>query len=120
MGILSDEELLLHQSFLGSGYAALVNVRRLVESGLSLVVASTDVQVEIDLLQAYRVNLENTEESATANLLATATRSLTEHIETVSGQSINDYLLLNGLKVSQDYADLSGDLGVTIDPVNIE
>jgi hypothetical protein len=119
LGILSDEEYLQHTALLGSGYAALVQVRRLVESGRNLVVASRDVQVEIDMLDAYGITLSTVDESSTAFLLVTANTALNRHITDVSGQSLNDWLLINGLKVGQDYADLSTTLGVPIDPRNI-
>ena len=120
MGILSDEEFLEHQAFLGEAFSGLITARDRVQSGLALVVASTDRQVEIDLLDAYRLNLEILEPEASSSLLANATKALEGHIVEVSGQTFNDYLFTNGLKVSQDYADLSENLGTTIDPINIE
>lgn len=119
MGILSDDVFLQHQAFLGSGFASLKEVESLVESGLTLVVASTDVQVEIDLLGSYTANLTRVSIDATAQLLSLATNALERHITERSGQTFNDYLFTNGLKVSQDFADLSAVLGATIAPQNI-
>lgn len=120
MALLSDEEFLQHQTLLGEAFDGLITARDRVQSGLTLVVASTDRQVEIDMLDAYRINLEGLEPEATSNLLAGATRALEAHIVEVSGQTFNDYLFTKGLKVSQSFADLSDILGVTIEPGNIE
>lgn len=119
MGILSDEEFLAHQYLLGDAYAGLVQARDRVQSGLALVVASGDPQVEVDLIDAYSTNLDTLEPEATSNLLASSTRALEAHIVDVSGQTFNDYLFTNGLKVTRDFADLSGYLGVPIDDTNI-
>lgn len=120
MGILSDAEFLQHQQFLGDAFADVRAARDLVQSGLALVVASTDIQVEIDLLEPYRINLDSMEDDASSQLLGLAARALNAHIVEVSGQTLNDYLFTNGLKVTQEYADLSGLLGAPIDPTNIE
>lgn len=118
-GILSDAELLQHTAYLGSGYADLVQVSNLVQSGLHLVVLSTDVQVELDLLTPYVQNLAKVNPLQTANLLRQATEALERHITDRSGQTFNDYLFTHGIKVSQDFANLSGALGAAIDQSNI-
>lgn len=120
MGILSDDDFLQHQAYLGSGFASLRVVESVVESGLALVVASTDVQVEVDLLDRYVANLTRVDVDATAELLSLATLALETHITERSGQTFNDYLFTNGLKVSQDFADLSLRLGAPINDQNIE
>lgn len=120
MGTLSDTEFLQHQAFLGSGFAGLALAQTMVESGLALVVASTDIGVEVDMLNPYAINAETVNVDATANLLALAARALEGHITGTTGQTFNDYLFVRGLKVSQNFADLSAILGATIAPANIE
>src|SRR4051812_7940651 len=111
MGILSDSELLQHQALLGSGYAYLVQVDLLVESGFRLVVASSDVEVELNMLAPYARNMDRVVPDRTSNLLREATEALEQHITDRSGQTFNDYLYTHGLKVSQNFADLSAALG---------
>ena len=118
-GILSDTELLQHQALLGSGFAHLVQVELLVQSGLHLIVLSTDADVEVALIGAYANNLQTVDRSRTANLLRQATEALERHITDRSGQTFNDYLFTRGLKVGHDFATLSGLLGHAISPLNI-
>ena len=120
MGRISDEDFLRHQSYLGSGYAALVEMEAVVGSGLSLVVASEDVLVELDMLDGYSTNYGQVQLEATSGLLRAATLALENHIVERTGQTFNDFLYVNGLKVNQDFADLSELLGVPIDPLNID
>lgn len=119
-GILSDQELLEHQGLLGSGYYYLVQVERVVQSGLHLVVLSTDVEVELALLRPYNNTLDKVNPLSTANLLREAVEALERHITDRSGQSFNDYLFTRSLKVTQYFADLSGVLGLPINEGNIE
>jgi hypothetical protein len=120
MGRISNEDFLSHQAYLGSGYAAIVELEAVVGSGLALVVASEDIQVELDMLDAYNRNYGQVQLDATSNLLRLATMALENHIIERTGQTFNDFLYVNGLKVNQDFADLSDWLGVPIDPLNIE
>lgn len=120
MAILSDEEFIQHQALLGSGFSSLRTVQSVVESGLALVVASTDVLVELDMLAEYAFNATRVEADVTASLLRQATVALETHITERSGQTFNDFLFTNGLKVNQDFADLSNAVGVPIVPENIE
>ena len=120
MGRISDADFLSHQAYLGSGYSALVQVESVLESGLRLVVSSTDRQVEIDMIDGYVVNLEQANPDGTAALLRDATMALQHHITERTGQTFNDFLFVNGLQVSKDFADLSETLGVPISPANIE
>lgn len=119
MAIVSNAEFLLHQGYLGSGYASLVQIQNVLQSGVNLVVASHDAQVELDLLSPYVANAESMDVTASASLLRQATVALERHITDGTGQTFNDYLFTNGLKVGRDFASLSGLLGVTINPVNI-
>lgn len=119
MATLSDSALLQHTALLGSGFTSFVQVETYVESGFRLVVASTDVDVELALLNPYARNLDRVEPTRTANLLREATEALERHVTDSSGQTFNDYLYTHGLKVSQGFADLSAALGRTIDPLNI-
>lgn len=119
MPILPNDQFLLQQGLLGSGYASLVQVQSYLQSGVNLVVASHDADVELDLLSPYVQNAESMDITASAAYLRVATLALERHITDESGQTFNDYLFVNGLKVGQNFASLSGLLGVTINPVNI-
>lgn len=118
-GILTHAEFLQQQALLGSGYAHLVQVETLIFTGLHLIVLSTDPEVEVALLQPYVSNLDTVDHLKTANLLRQATEALERHITDRSGQTFNDYLYTHGIKVSQDFASLSGVLGHAISPLNI-
>ena len=118
-GIITHVEFLQQQALLGSGYAALVQLESYVHSGFHLIILSTIPEVEVALLQPYAENLDTVNPSRTSNLLRRAMLALERHITDRSGQSFNDYLYTHGLKVSQDFAALSGRLGTTISPLNI-
>ena len=117
--ILSNPDLIYHTSLLGSGYQSLSFVEDLMYSGLQKVVDSVDVTVEHDLLIAYYINFNSVNVNATSNILRTATLALEKHITTESGQSFNDYLFTNSVKVNQDFASLSSGFGVIIQTKNI-
>src|SRR3954471_24147843 len=106
-GIISDVDFLQQQLLLGSGYAHLVQVEVLVQSGLHLIVLQTDPEVEVALLSPYVTNLNVVQHLKTANLLRSATEALERHITDRSGQTFDDYLFTHGLKVGQDFAALS-------------
>lgn len=120
MGLISNQNFLRHQAFLGSGYAALVECESLLLSGIELIVSETDVDVEVDMLQGYSINYQIVDPNATSSLLRQATNALQDHIQNRSGQEFNDYLFLRGLKVSRDFADLSGNLGTPVQEQNIQ
>lgn len=121
MGLISDSDFLRQQAYLGSGYAALESVHSYVQSGLYLVTASSDVDVEIDMIGGYTEDFNNTEEINTASsLLRKATEALERHITTRTGQTFNDYLYLRGLKVTPQFAELSAIVGQEINPINIQ
>lgn len=120
MSLMPDSEFLAHQAFLGYGYAGLVRVQESIQSGLNLVVDSSDIDVELDALTFYNRNLANVNVSSTVSLLRLATEALQRHVTTRSGQTFNDYLFFRGLKVTQDFADLSDLLGAPISPTNVE
>lgn len=121
MGLISDSDFLRQQAYLGSGYAALVSVHSYVQSGLELVVSSVDVDVELDMIGGYSEDFNNTEEVNTASsLLRKATEALQRHVTTRTGQTFNDYLYLNGLKVTPQFAELSAIVGQEINPVNVQ
>lgn len=119
MPLMPDSEFLAHQAFLGYGYAGLVRVQESIQSGLNLVVDSTDIDVELDMLTFYSRNLANVNVAATVSLLRLATETLQRHVTSRTGQTFNDYLFYRGLKVSQEFADLSGLLGTSISPGNV-
>lgn len=120
MGLISNQNFLKHQGYLGSGYAAFVQANSLLLSGIELIVSETDVDVETEMLDGYTLNYQNTDPAATSSLLRLATQALQEHVQNRSGQEFNDYLFLRNLKVSRDFADLSGHLGVPVQEENIQ
>ena len=120
MSLLSDNDLLYHTNTLGSGFSTLKVVENLVYSGLTNIVDSEDVQIERDLLIAYSIVDGNVNVNTTANLLRGAVVALQRHITSGSGQTFNDYLYVNELKVSQDFADLSSSLGTIIKTINVD
>jgi hypothetical protein len=95
-------------------------VEEQVQSGLELAADSGDVDVELALLEKFNSNLEKVAPLRTANLLREATIALERHVADRSGQTFNDYLYTHGLKVGQDFADLSSALGSPINLQNIE
>jgi len=120
MPLISDADFLTQQGYLGSGYAGLYQSYSSIESGLVVVVASQDVDVEVDMLGAYSRNLVTVNTQATSGLLREAYDALVEHVETHSGQPFNDYLYSRSLKVTQSFATLSDNLGLEIAPENIQ
>jgi hypothetical protein len=118
--MLSTSEFMDQQYVLGNSYAGLVQVQEMMESGLTLVAVSDDVEATIDLTEPYAANAVEVEAGAQAGRLSVATLALIRHIETRTGQSLNNWLYTNGLKVTQSFADLSDALGVTINALNIE
>ena len=119
-GIITNDEFLRIQGYLGSGYQNLVLCQVWTQSGLNVVVASRSIDVEVDMLQPFAGNVQTLEPSFTATMLRSSTIALEDHIQRKSGQTFNDWLKTNGLKVTQEFADLSGYLGTSIDPANIE
>lgn len=117
--MLTCDEFLEHQGFLGSGYMYLVGLETVVQSGFNMVVASTNAEVELALMTPYSRSLLKADPSVTASLLRDAVVALEAHITNRSGQSINDYLSLRGLKVSPGFASLSSIVGTAIDSGNV-
>jgi hypothetical protein len=119
--VMSNQEFLLQQGFLGSGFQALRQLNIYVQSGLNLVVFSQDVDVETDLITPYAENYNNTNTDWTGpNLLTLATVALERHISQRTGQTLNDYLYTRGLKVSPQFAELSALVGYVVDASNIQ
>lgn len=118
-GLITNPQFLEQQLLLGEAYADLIDVEAKVYSGLHLIVLFTDADVEVALLQPYASTLDKVNPNKTANLLRQALEALENHITNTTGQTFNDYLFTNGLKVSQDFAALSGVLGHTINPLNV-
>ena len=119
-GILTDLQLLQEQELLGEAYSSLVSVEGYVQSGLQIIVLSTDDDVEVSLLQPFAQNLITVDHNKTSVILRQATQALEQHIVDRSGQTFDDYLSTHALKVSQDFAALSASLGLSIiSPTNI-
>ena len=118
-GLISDTEFLAQQALLGEAFADLVDVEAKVYSGLHRIVLLTDANVEAALLPGYTSTFDTVDHNKTASLLRRAVQALELHITSTTGQTLNDWLFTNGLKVGQDFATLSGILGQTINPANI-
>jgi hypothetical protein len=119
MPLISDEDFLQLQSLLGRGYDGLAQAYTSVESGLAVVVASTDIDVAVDMVGPFSQNLTTTDVRGTSGLLRVATESLERHVQNKTGQTFNDYLFTRGLQVTPSFALLSGYLGVPISPLNV-
>jgi hypothetical protein len=90
-----------------------------VQSGFNMIVASTNAEVEVSLLGPYQRTLLGVAPAKTAGLLREAVVALEAHIVNRSGQSMNDYLSLRGLKVTPEFASLSSIVGTAIDSENV-
>lgn len=119
-GLLTDQEFMLLQGLLGSGYDGLVRCQESLESGLLVVTYSMNVTVELDMLYAFDANANDVNTVLAKDLMSRATLSLLRHVETRGGQEINDYLYARQMKVTRRFAELSSGLGYTIDAENIE
>ena len=119
MGIISNANFMDQQALLGSGYAFLEQVEPLVYSGLELVILSNDVDVLLALTGPYQTSDTNADPLRTASVLRDAIVALERHITDQSGQTFNDWLYAQGLKVAQSFADLSAAVGTPIVPQNI-
>ena len=119
-GLLTDQEFLLLQGLLGSGYDGLVRMQSSLESGLTVVAYSTNPTVEVDLLYAFDANANEAATGLTKDLMARATLALLRHVENRGGQEINDYLYARQMKVTRRFAELSSGLGYVIARDNIE
>jgi hypothetical protein len=119
-GLLTNEEFIELQGLLGSGWDGLVLLQSSLESGLEVVALSTNAVVETDMLDAFASNAADVNVNLTKDLMAEATLSLINHVETRSAQSLNDYLFTRGIKVTASFAALSSALGFPIFSVNIQ
>jgi len=119
-GLLTIQEFMLLQGLLGSGYYGLELLQGSLESGLEVVAFSRNVTVERDMLYQFNENANNVNALATVDLMSLATRSLIDHVQNRSGQTLNDYLFVRGIKVTRYFAMLTSGLGYPIYPVNIE
>lgn len=119
-GLLTDQEFMLLQGLLGSGYDGLVRCQESLESGLQVVAYSTNVTVELDMLYAFEANANDVNTVLAKDLMSRATLSLLRHVENRGGQEINDYLYARAMKVTRRFAELSSGLGYAIASENIE
>ena len=119
MPLISDTDFLRMQALLGQGYDGLALAEVTLQSGFSIVVASADVDVELDLLYPFEQNMDAMVTQSSSNYLRVATLALEQHTQNETGQNFNDYLYTRSLKVTPSFALLSGYLGVTINPLNI-
>ena len=107
------------EGFITSGYDGIMVCAANMQSGLNLIVASSDPYVEADMLDPWYQNMSDTERSTT-DLLLRSTQSLLTHVGTRGGLQINDYLLVNNLKVSREFSSVCEVLGQPIIESNIQ
>lgn len=117
--IVTTAEFMALEGYITYAYDALFVCSTNLQSGLSLIVASSDPYVEADMLDPWFSNMTDAEDSTT-DLLFQATQSLLTHVETRAGLQINDYLSSNGLKVSREFATICGSLGKPISESNVQ
>ena len=121
MAVISGDDYYSLSSNLGNAYATQTSAIGYVDSGLREVVLLDDEDQEYDLLYDFY----NAREQVTGTLSSpvnytSSVRALNNHVINRSGMDLNVWLSTNGVKVTQDYATLSGLVGFTIDPGNIE
>jgi len=119
MPLISDSDFLRLQRYLGVGYDGLSQAEASLESGFAVIVASTDVDVEVDMLGPYNQNVVAMDTMATSGYMRVAWAALQQHVNNKSGQNFNDYLWTRAMKVTPSFALLSGYLGVPVDPRNV-
>jgi hypothetical protein len=107
------------EGLITSGYDGVMVCAANMQSGLNLIVASSDPYVEADMLTPWYDNMTNAE-NATIDLLMMSTQSLLTHVGTRGGLRINDYLSVNNLKVSLEFSSICEVLGQPIDESNIQ
>lgn len=117
--VVSDTDFNLHQTLISSGYLGFQQAEDCLLSGVNLVVASTDLFVEIDLLDAYNTNMQLIEQNK-LDMLRGSTQALINHCSTRTGKVFDDYLSTRGLKVSPQFALLAESVGTTVSPENIQ
>jgi len=90
-------------------------------SGLQEIIAITDPDVKIDLLQAFESVYVSFGETSSYSALLSATRTLNQHVlRFTQRDSLNEFLSNNGIIVSSDWVVLSELVGFSIDPSNVE
>lgn len=117
--IVTTSEFMALEGFITSGYDGIMLCAANMQSGLNLIVASSDPYVEADMLDPWYMNMLDAEGSTT-DLLFRSTQSLLSHVGTRSGLQINDYLVANSLKVSREFSSICEVLGQPIDESNIQ
>jgi len=117
--IVTPSEFMALENFITTGYNGIMVCAVSMQSGLNLIVASSDPYVEADTLTPWYDNMSDAERSTT-DLLRQATQSLLTHVSTRAGLEINDYLVVNGLKVSRQFSSVCEVLGQPIDESNIQ
>jgi len=121
MAVISGDDYYSLSSLLGDAYSTQTTAIGYVDSGLREVVLLDDEDQEYDLLyDFYNLRDQITAVLSSPANYASAVRALNNHVINRSGMDLNVWLSTNGVKVTQEYATLSGLIGFTIDPGNIE
>jgi hypothetical protein len=92
----------------------------LLNNALVHIAGIDNVEAKLDILDAFR-DINRTIAQQDYSKLHSATERLNNHV--LSRESIgdiNDYLAGNRLKVVQEWADLCAEIGMVVDPINIE
>ena len=92
--MISPSEFLQQQALLGSGFVSLVAISGFMQSGMSMVVAYSDVTAEMDMLSPYVQNASSTDPEVSSNLLRSATIALENHVTSRSRLSLKRRLSL--------------------------
>lgn len=117
--IVSTSEFMALESLITQGYNGIMVCAVSMQSGLNMIVASSDPYVEADMLTPWYDNMSDAERSTT-DLIMQSTQSLLTHVTTRAGLEINDYLVANSLKVSRQFSSVCEVLGQPIDESNIQ
>jgi hypothetical protein len=126
MAVISKADYLVLSGILGEEYRQFIDAATLANSGLTYVVLLQDVEQEVDLLGDYyphSLTVNGIRDGFPGQSRGIVT-ALQNHVINRSGLSINAWLPNTtvyppAIQVSQDFADLSGSVGFTIDSGNI-
>jgi hypothetical protein len=126
MAVISKADYLVLSTFLGDQSRKLIDAAAIARSGLVHVVLLQDVDQEVDLLFDYFSHSESSRGTRDAfpGRARGAVTALNNHVINRSGFTLNTWLpdtdvFPPAIKVTQDFADLSGAVGFTISAGNI-
>ena len=118
MSVLTKAQYQVISTNLGSQWAKFKEIGELANDALVYVVQLNEVDPEIDMLFDFYPHSLKWGLSR-INEWRSVVTSLQSHVINRSGLSLNDYLTANGIKVTEDFAELSSGLGFPINPSHI-